>query len=253
ANSYDQLRKAGATARAMLVEAAAQDWGVPAGEITVSNGVVGHSASGKTATFGALAEIAATMQVPENIALKDPKDFALIGKNLPRKDNTDKINGQGVFALDVTLPGMLYAAIVHPPRFGATVAGVDDSAARVIQGVHSVVVIPRGVAVVANSYWTALKARDSLAITWDETKAEKRSSSDLFAEYKALAATPGVTAREEGDASAALDAAAQVVSAEFEFPYLAHAPMEPLDCVAVAREGEAEIWAGCQFQTVDQA
>lgn len=253
ANSYDQLRKAGATARAMLVEAAAQEWNVPAGEITVVKGILQHNRSNKTAAFGEFAEKAASLAQPKNVTLKDPNNFTLIGKELPRKDNEDKTTGKGKFALDVTLPGMVYAAIAHPPRFGGKVENVDDRAAMEMKGVHSVVTISRGVAIVADSYWTALKARDSLKITWDESSAEKRGTAALFAEYKALAKTPGVMAREEGDVNAALQSANQTISAEFEFPYLAHAPMEPLDCVVQVREGEAEIWAGCQFQTMDQA
>ncbi len=253
ANSYEQLRKAGATARAMLVNAAAQDWGVPAGEISVSKGIIRHEASDRTATFGEFAERAATLEQPKNVTLKDPKDFTLIGKELPRKDNEDKTTGMGTFTLDVKLPGMLYAAIVHPPRFGGIAQSYDSAPALEMSGVHSVVTIPQGVAVVADSYWTALKARDALDITWDETNAELRGTAELLEEYKALAQTPGVEARKDGDAAAALQSASQTISADFEFPYLAHAPMEPLDCVIQVREGEAEVWTGCQFQTMDQA
>ena len=252
ANSYNQLRKAGAQARAMLVEAAAQEWNVPASEITVVKGVVRHTKSNKSAIFGELAEKAATLTLPESVTLKDPKDFTLIGKELPRKDNEDKTTGKGMFALDVALPGMVYAAIAHPPRFGGKVKSYSHRVASGMKGVKSIVTIPSGLAVVADSYWTALKARDSLEITWDETGAEKRGTAELLAEYKALAKTPGLSARNEGDAAGAIKSAKQTVSAEFEFPFLAHAPMEPLDCVVEVREGEAEIWAGCQFQTLDQ-
>jgi isoquinoline 1-oxidoreductase beta subunit len=251
-NSYDQLRKAGATARAMLVEAAAQDWNAPAEEITVAKGVVSHAASDKSATFGELAEKAATLTPPESVVLKDPKDFTLIGKELPRKDNKDKTTGKGIFALDVTRPGMVYAAIAHPPRFGGKVKSYSHRVASGMKGVKSIVTISSGLAVVADSYWTALKARDSLEITWDETNAEKRGTAELLAEYKALSKSPGLSARKEGNADKALNEAEKIVSAEFEFPFLAHAPMEPLDCVVEVREGEAEIWAGCQFQTLDQ-
>ena len=253
ANSYDQLRKAGAKARAMLVEAAANEWRVPAREISVVKGVIRHAASDRSATFGEFAEKAAALTPPENVTLKDPKNFTLIGKELPRKDNEDKTTGKGTFALDVTLPGMVYAAIAHPPRFGGKVKNYDQHAALEMKGVKSVVTVSSGLAVVADSYWTALKARDSIEITWDEVDAEKRGTAELFAEYKALAKTPGLSARKDGDVAGAFESAKQTVSAEFEFPYLAHAPMEPLDCVVEVREGEAEIWAGCQFQTLDQA
>ena len=251
-NSYDQLRKAGATARAMLVQAAAQAWKVPAGEITVSKGVVSHAGSKHSATFGELAERAAKVTPPADIKLKDPKDFTLIGTVLPRLDNQGKTTGQAIYALDIVRPGMVYAAIAHPPRFGSTMKSVDDKAAKGVKGVIAIVPISSGVAVVADSFWTAKQARDALQITWDESKAEKRGTAALFAEYKELAKKPGQSARKDGDAAAAMAKATKTVSTEFEFPFLAHAPMEPLDAVVEIKDGACEVWAGCQFQTVDQ-
>jgi len=250
-NSWDELRKAGATARAMLVQAAAQQWKVPAGEITVKNGVVSH-ASGKTATFGALAEKAAGVAVPADVLLKDPKTFTLLGQDLPRLDNVSKTTGTATYALDVVQPGMVYAAVARAPRFGGVVKAVDDKLAKATKGVIAVVPISSGVAVVADSFWTASRARAALQIDWDESKAEKRSTAQLFAEYRKLAETPGESATHKGDVAGALKIAAKTVTAEFEFPYLAHAPMEPLDAVAKVDANGAEIWAGCQFQTVDQ-
>jgi isoquinoline 1-oxidoreductase subunit beta len=252
ANSWEQLRKAGATARAMLVAAAAQTWKVPAGEITVKNGVVSH-ASGKSATFGALAPRASTLAPPADVPLKDPKTFTLIGRELPRLDNEGKTTGTAIFALDVVQPGMVYAAIAHPPRFGAVVKSVDDKVAKNLKGVVAVAAISTGVAVVADSFWTAMKARDALQIEWDESKAEKRSTPQLFAEYRKLAENPGESAKHAGDVAAGLKNAAKTVTAEFEFPYLAHAPMEPLDAVARINADGVEVWAGCQFHTIDQA
>jgi len=251
-NSFDQLRRAGAAARAMLVEAAAKEWKVPAAEITVSKGVVSHAASKRSATFGQLAEKAALITPPTEVKLKDPKDFTLIGTDLPRLDNIEKTTGKAIFAIDVVRPGMVYAAVARAPRFGGTIKNVDQSAASRIKGVISVVTISSGVAVVADSFWTAKKARDALQITWDDSKAERRSTPEIFAAYKALAKTPGQSARKEGDAAAAMAKATKTISGEFEFPYLAHAPMEPLDAVAEIKGGKCEIWAGCQFQTVDQ-
>ncbi len=252
ANSWEQLRKAGATARAMLVSAAAQMWKVPANEITVKAGVVRHAASGKTATFGSLAQRAATVTPPADVPLKDPAAFTILGRDLPRLDNDGKTKGTAIFALDVTLPGMVYAAVARAPRFGATVKAVEDKAAKGLKGVVAVTKISSGVAVVADSFWTAMKARDALQIEWDESKAEKRSTAQIFAEYRKLADQPGVSARKEGDVAAALKGAAKSVTAEFEFPYLAHAPMEPLDAVARINADGVEVWAGAQFQTVDQ-
>ncbi len=250
-NSYDQLRQAGAMARAMLVQAAAQAWKVPAAEITVKKGVIAHAASKHTGTFGDFAVAAAKITPPTDVKLKDPKDFTLIGTEIPRLDNVAKTTGTAIYTIDVQRPGMVYAVVARPKRFGGVVKSVDQTKASAIPGVKQIMRIPSGVAVVADSLWTAMKARDALKIEWDDTKAEKRGSAQLWAEYKELAKKPGEVARNDGDAAGALAKAKQVVSAEFEFPFLAHAPMEPLDCVMEAKDGKVEIWAGSQFQTLD--
>jgi isoquinoline 1-oxidoreductase beta subunit len=252
ANSYEQLRKAGATARAMLVAAAAQSWNVPVRELSVSRGVVSHAASGRKAEFGALVESAAKLPVPENVPLKDPSKFNLIGKNAPRLDARAKSNGTAQFALDVKLPGMLTALVTRPPLFGATVASIDAGAAKAIPGVVDVVQISSGVAVVGRNFWAARKGREALVVNWNLDKAEKRGTDQILAEYRELAKTPGLPARMEGNAEAALGQAAKRIEATFDFPYLAHAPMEPLDCVVKLSANACEIWAGDQFQTVDQ-
>jgi isoquinoline 1-oxidoreductase beta subunit len=249
-NSYTQLRKAGATARAMLVAAAAKEWNAPVSEISVDKGVLTYKT--KRATFGEMAARAATMPVPNDVTLKNPSDFKLIGRDVPRLDTPAKTDGSAQYTLDVRMPGMLTAVVARPPRFGGTVKSFDARTANAVPGVRQIFAIPSGVAVVADTFWQAQKARSALRIEWDETKAEKRGTAELFAEYKKLAATPGLSARNEGDAAKALASAARVVSAEFEFPYLAHAPMEPLDAVMIASADGCEIWAGCQFQTVDQ-
>ena len=252
ANSWNQLREAGAKARAMLLTAAAGDWHVPASELTVSKGVVSHEATKRAATFGSLVKTAATLPVPDQVTLKDPKDFKLIGHKGARVDAAAKIDGTAQFTLDVVLPGMLVALLKRPPQFGATVRSFDATAASAVPGVVKVVQVPRGVAVVAKSFWAAKQGRDALRIEWDDTKAEKRSSADLMEEYRRLADQPALAARKEGDAERALRDATRKVSASYEFPYLAHAPMEPLDAVVKLTATSCEIWAGDQFQTVDQ-
>jgi isoquinoline 1-oxidoreductase beta subunit len=252
ANSWSQLRKAGATARAMLVEAAAQAWDVPAAEITVAKGVVSHAGTGRSATFGALATKAAALPAPADVALKDPRRFTLIGTRMPRQDSAAKTDGSALFTLDVKRPGMLTAVIARPPRFGATMKSFDATPARAVKGVVDVVAVPQGVAVLADNTWAALKGREALVVTWDESKAEKRGSDQIMAEYKALAETPGVSVRADGDAEAAIKGAAKVLDAAYEFPFLAHAPMEPVNCVAELSVGKCEIWTGSQLQTVDQ-
>jgi len=254
ANSWEQLRKAGATARAMLVSAAAAEWNVPEGEITVVRGVVSHAKSNRRATFGELANRASTLTPPANVTLKDPSQFTLIGKRVPRVDSKKKSDGTAQFTIDVYRPDMLTAVIARPPQFGATVASFDAAAARAIAGVVNVVQVPAGVAVLARSTWPAMEGRRALKIVWNESGAESRGSKELFAQYRDLSSKPGVSVRKDGDATSAIAGAAKVVEAVFEFPYLAHAPMEPLDCV-VARgreQGTWEVWAGSQIQTVDQ-
>ncbi|MFZ5506595.1 MAG: molybdopterin cofactor-binding domain-containing protein [Pseudomonadota bacterium] len=252
ANSYEQMRRAGATARAMLVSAAAQQWKVPASQITVKNGVVSHAASGRKAGFGELAEAAAQLPVPANVKLKNPKDFTLIGRSAPRVDSVAKTTGRATFTQDVKLPGMLVAVVAHPPRFGGRVKSVDDKAARAIKGVSDVVVIPNGVAVLAADYWTAKKGRDALKVEWDDAQAYRGSSDAIVADYRERAKAPGLNARNDGNAEAALAKAGKVIEAEYVFPYLAHASMEPLNCVMKLENGECEVWNGEQLHTVDQ-
>ena len=191
--------------------------------------------------------------MPERVALKDPRQFKLIGQRVARVDVPSKCDGTAQFTLDVVMPGMLVALLKRPPRFGATVHGFDAAAASAIPGVVNVVQVPRGVAVIAKSFWAAKRGRDALIVYWDESRAEKRNAAQLMDEYRRLAEQPALSARKDGDAVAALRDAAQRVSAGYEFPYLAHAPMEPLDAVVKLTEGGCEIWAGDQFQTIDQA
>ncbi len=251
-NSYMQLREAGAAARQMLVGAAAAAWEVAAGEIAVVKGRVSHAASGREASFGELAEAAVQQPLPQTVTLKDPKDFTLIGTKLSRKD-IGKTDGTAVFTQDIQLPGMLTAVVAHPPRFGARLQRVDDSAARQVKGVVNVVTIPTGVAVLAETFWQAKKGRDALQLEWDESEAFNQSSEELIQQYRELAQQPGASAQKHGDVEQGFAAADKVIEASYEFPYLAHAAMEPLNCVVQIHADGAEVWNGCQLQTVDQA
>jgi isoquinoline 1-oxidoreductase beta subunit len=255
ANSWDQLRQAGATARAMLVQAAANQWKVPASEITVDGGVVRHARTKREARFGELAEAAAKLPVPQNVSLKDPARFKLIGKDggLHKLDTATKTNGSAQFTIDIREPDLLTVVIAHPDRFGAKAVKVDDAEARKVPGVVDVKVLPSGVAVYANGTWPALKARDLLKITWDDSGSEKRGTAQLIDEYRALARKPGLVAGKHGDAEGTLSKAAKVIEAEYVFPYLAHAPMEPLDGYLRFGNDTALARFGSQFQTFEQA
>ncbi|OHV77531.1 xanthine dehydrogenase family protein molybdopterin-binding subunit [Ensifer sp. LCM 4579] len=252
--SWERYRKAGAAARAMLVAAASEDWGVDAAEITVENGRLAHP-SGKSGGFGDFAAKAATMQVPADVTLKRPDEWKLIGNDkLKRFDSARKTNGTEQYTIDVKLPGMLTAVMIHPPLFGAKVKSFDASAAKALKGVVDVVETPRGIAVIGEHMWAAIKGRDAVTVEWDETAAEKRGTDEQMAMYRDLAKKPPVAmARKDGDTEAAFAGAAKVVEASFDFPYLAHAAMEPLNAVARMNEdGTLEIWGGHQFPDIYQ-
>jgi isoquinoline 1-oxidoreductase beta subunit len=255
ANSWEQLRKAGATARAMLAAAAAADWNVPAAEVTVENGVVRHGGSGRKAGFGELATKAAKLSPPAEVPLKDPKSFRYVGRRepLPRTDIPGKTRGTAVFTQDMTLDGMVTALVAHPPLFGATVKSFDATKAKQVAGVVDVVQIPTGVAVLGKSFWAAKKGRDALTVEWDRSKAVQAGSKELTAQYLELAGKPGKVARKDGDVEAALGRAGKTVEATYEFPYLAHAALEPMNCLVQLTKDGCEIWNGEQMQTGDQA
>ncbi|WP_281967027.1 xanthine dehydrogenase family protein molybdopterin-binding subunit [Roseovarius nanhaiticus] len=252
-NSYMTMRQAGAAARAMLVAAAAEQWGVPAGEITVSKGVVAHEGSGQSSGFGALAEAAAGMPVPENPALKDPAEFTLIGgEGVTRLDAETKSNGSAQFSIDVMRDGMQVVAMVHPPKFGATVASFDDSAALKIAGVNAVRQVPSGIAVYGANTYAAFKGSDAVQVKWDESGAETRSSDEIARTFAEAARQSAKVVEAEGDIDTALENSAQVIEADYLFPYLAHAALEPLDGVIELREDGAEVWAGEQIPTISR-
>ncbi|MEW8087609.1 MAG: xanthine dehydrogenase family protein molybdopterin-binding subunit [Candidatus Thiodiazotropha endolucinida] len=252
ANSWMQMRKAGAAARHMLVEAAAKQWQVKADEIGVEAGRLTHASSGRSASFGEMADAAAQQPVPQEVLLKEPDEFRLIGKRLPRKDSPEKTDGSALFTIDVQLLEMYTAVVAHPPRFGAKVRSFDDKATRAIKGVKQVLQIPSGIAVVGDDFWSAKQGRDALQVEWDESEAFKQSSSEILDSYRELADQPGTVARNEGDSEMAMAKAAKVIEAEYSVPFLAHAPMEPMDCVVRIDASGCEIWNGEQMNTGDQ-
>ncbi len=251
ASAYAQMRQAGATARAMLIGAAAASWGVEPASCSTEAGFVIHTASGRKAAYGELSGAAAKLPVPENVPLKEPAKFRIVGQPTKRLDSREKSDGTSMFGLDVRLPGMLTAVVARPPVFGARLKSVDSKEAEAVKGVVKVVTIRSGVAVVATDFWTAKKARDLLKPIWEDGP-EKSDSAALTAQYQALMDKPGAIARSDGDVEVALGAAKATLDATFTFPYLAHAPMEPLNCVAHVHDGMCELWTGTQFQTGDQ-
>jgi isoquinoline 1-oxidoreductase beta subunit len=254
AHSFIQYREIGARARMMLVAAAAEQWKVPADQIkAVKSTLIGPA--GQRATYGSLADAAMKQPVPATVKLKDPKDFTIIGKPVKRLDARAKSTGKQQFGIDFKAPDSKVAVVARPPVFGAKVAKFDASKAKAIKGVIDVLEVKTdrggsGVVVIADGYWPAKSGREALAIDWDTSAVEKVSSDKQLAEYKALAQKPGNPAR-KADISK-LAGAAKKISAVYEFPYLAHAPMEPLNCVVDLRKDGCTVWAGSQFQTVDQ-
>ena len=258
-NSWTQLRTAGAGARAMFVDAAAAKWSVPAAEITVKDSVVSHAKSGKSAGFGDLLADAAKIAPPKAPSLKDPKTFTLIGTDrVRRKDSQAKSDGTAQFTQDVHLPNMLVAMVAHAPRFGAKVTSFDATEAKKVAGVVEVYQIPTGVAVVADNTYAAKKGREALKVVWDETKAETRGTDKLLADYTDWAGGKGTLPEKikwqsfeaKGDATKPTEG--QVFEATYDFPFLAHATMEPMNCVAEISGGKAKLTFGSQIPTVDQ-
>lgn len=250
---YEPLRKSAAGVREMLVAAAAQQWGVPAEQCRARNGEVFHPTSRRTAKYGTLLDAAAKITPPAEPKLKDPKDFRYIGKSIKRLDSPEKVDGSGVFGIDVKVPGMLTATIARSPVIGGKVASFDDTAAKAVKGVRGVFKLDSGVAVVADNYWAATKGRKALKITWDEGKMKGVNSRALLASDVELAKTAkGIEAKKTGDIAAAKAKAAKTVEAVYFAPYLAHATMEPMNATADVRTDRAEVWSGIQAQQVVQ-
>jgi isoquinoline 1-oxidoreductase subunit beta len=252
-SSWERYRKAGAAARMMLVSAAAKEWNVPEAEIKAEMGKLSH-ASGKSATLGEMAAAAAAIDIPKDVPLKPKDQWTQIGSDtLKRYDSMGKTNGTQAFTIDAKLDGMKTAVMIHPPMFGATVNSFDASKAKDVKGFVDAVQIPRGVAVIADNMWAAIKARDAVTVEWDDSAAEKRGSAEIMAEYRDQAAKPGiVSARNDGDVDDGFKNAASVMESTFEFPYLAHAALEPLNAVARKDGDVIEIWGGHQMPDLYQ-
>lgn len=248
--TYQQLREAGATARAMLVEAAAQRWKVDVTELRTDDGRVVYGS--KSLPYGQLVDAAAKLPVPESVTLKDPSQFRWVGKSHRRLDAPAKVDGSAKYGLDVRLPGMLFAVIARPPVVGAKLKRLDDAAARAVPGVVDIREIPTGIAVYGTNTWAARKGRDALVVEWEEGPHRTFSTDAQRREYRQLAAMPGAVAGQRGDARAALRNAAKRFDVEYELPYLAHAPMEPLNCLADVREDGCDVWLGTQMQGPDR-
>ncbi len=249
-SEFDRYRQAGATARALLVQAAAQRFGVKPDDCRTENGVV--IAGPERARYGELAAAAAQLPPPKTAPLKDPKDWKLIGKPTKRLDTPEKITGRAQFGMDVRFPGLLIAVVARPPVFGGRVRSFDATGAKAIPGVRKVVEVPTGVAVVADHFWAAKLGRDALKIDWDLGPHATLDGTALREQFRKLAGTTGAPAAEAGNVAEALGKAAKTIEAEYAVPYLAHAPMEPENCTVRIGPGKCEIWTGTQFQTLDQ-
>jgi isoquinoline 1-oxidoreductase beta subunit len=247
-SELDRYRQVGAVARSLLVAAAAARWGVAPGDCHTEKGWV--ICKDKRASYGSLATAAAKLPAPEKVALKDPADWKVIGKPTRRLDTPEKITGRARFGMDVQLPGMLTALVARPPTFGGKARGFDDKVARAVPGVRAVFRVPSGVVVAADHFWAAKKGRDALKIDWDPGPNAGVDTARLRESYLAKAKTPGAKASEGGDVEKAL--AGTPLVAEYSLPYLAHAPMEPLNCTVRPGKESCEVWTGTQFQTVDQ-
>jgi isoquinoline 1-oxidoreductase beta subunit len=251
--SWGPLRNASAAARMMLLEAAAQKWSVDASECSAESSTILHGPTKRRLTYGSLAEAAAKLPVPQNVPLKDPKQFHTIGKPTKRLDTPEKVNGSAQYGIDTRLPGILYAVVERCPVFGGKVASFDATRAKAVPGVKDVIQISNGVAVVADNTWTAMQGRKALDVKWDEGPGASISSASISKLLADGAMQPGVVARKEGDAAAGLEGAAKKIEAVYEVPFLAHATMEPQNCTAHVRADRCDVWAPTQNQTNTQA
>ncbi|MDQ1471549.1 MAG: isoquinoline 1-oxidoreductase subunit beta [Bryobacterales bacterium] len=246
---WTPLRQAGASARAMLIDAAAQKWNVDKAQLRTDTGFVVNPASGARFRYGSLSEAASVLPVPSGVPLKDPKQFKYIGKSVKRLDTRDKVNGKAKFGLDAVVPGMVFAVLARCPVFGGKVASFDATKAKAVPGVKSVVQVPNGVAVIGENTWAAMQGRKALEVKWDEGPVASVNSagiSKMFADY--VQQQPGAVAKKTGDAEHALASAAKKVDAVYEAPFQSHSPMEPMNCTAVVRADSCEIWAPTQMQ-----
>ena len=243
---WKPLREAGASARAMLIQAAARQWQVDPASCAASNGEVIHVESGRKLSYGALAAAASSQTPPKEVALKDPKNFVLIGKPLKRLDTPDKVNGKAVYGIDAMLPGMKFATLKACPVFGGKVGKVDDARARKIPGVRKIIVLDDMVAVVGDHMWAAKKGIDALIIDWDEGPNVRIGSNDIWRHLRAASEKAGVVAKSTGDIAKGL-ATGEWYNASYELPFLAHATMEPLSATVHLKPDSCEIWTGTQI------
>lgn len=250
-SEFDRYRTVGATARELLVRAAAARWRTEPRRLRAEGGFVHRGA--ERLSYGELAEAAAALPAPARVALTPPRAWRLIGKPTRRLDTPEKITGRAEFGIDVRFPGLRTAVVARSPVFGGKVRAFDARAAAAVPGVEKVVEVPSGVAVVARDTWAAIRGREALKVDWDPGPGAEVSSRGLLEEYRALARRPGAVAEAKGDAAAALAKAARRLEAEFDVPFLAHAPMEPENCTVRLEGGRCELWTGTQFQTIDQA
>ena len=247
--SFDSLRKAGAAAREMLVQAAAKQWGVDAAKCRAENNTVVNTVTNARLSYGSLAEAASKLTVPTSPSLKDPAQFRLIGKPLKRLDTPPKVDGSAQFGIDMRLPGMLYAVVARCPVFGGKVKSFDAAKAKAVAGVKQVVQISNGIAIVADNTWSAMQGRRVLEVQWDEGAVAAMSTPLLTRTFIEKMSQPGAVARKEGDAASALAGASQKIEASYQVPFLAHAPMEPLNCTADVKPGHCSVWASTQGQS----
>ncbi|HEY3280492.1 MAG TPA: xanthine dehydrogenase family protein molybdopterin-binding subunit [Gemmatimonadales bacterium] len=247
--AWTPLRKAGAAAREVLIAAAAQRWDVKTTECRAERGAVVHAKTKRRLRYGQLAARAATLPVPADVPLKDPKAWRIAGKPMNRLDTPVKVNGRAKFGIDVSMPGMRVAVVARSPVFGGKVKSFDATRAKAVDGVRDVVPISSGIAVVGSGYWPAKQGRDALQVVWDEGPTAGVSSATISQLFAERAAQAGVVARHDGDPDGALGGAPQRVEAVYELPFLAHATMEPMNCSAHVRPDGVDIWAPTQFQT----
>ena len=250
---YEPMRRAGAAARSMLVAAAAQTWNVDPASCRAHRGVVTHTPTGRRLGYGALADRAATLPVPTQVTLKDPKDFTLIGTPAKRLDTPAKVNGTAQFSIDVRLPGMKIATVAASPVLGGKLGELDDSKAKAIAGVRQIVRLDDAVAVVADHMWAAKQGLAALVIRWDDGPNGTVSTADVVRELDAASQQPGVVARKQGDAAAALAGAGSRIEAVYQVPFLAHTTLEPPNCTVHVRPDGCEVWTGSQVLSRAQA
>jgi isoquinoline 1-oxidoreductase beta subunit len=250
--TYNTLLMAGETARGMLVQAAAQKWGVDPKQCRTESGAVIHNVTNERLTYGSLADAASKITGQSSPVLKSPAQFKIIGKSIKRRDTPDKVSGRAMFGIDAKVDGMLYAVVARCPVFGGKVASFDATKAKAVSGVKQVVQISNGVAVLADNTWNAMEGRKALQITWDEGPNAQQTSTKIFQTFMDLMNMPGAVARRVGDANAALAGAAKKVEAFYEAPFLSHSPMEPMNCTAHVRPDGCDIWVATQIQTAAQ-